>query len=262
MAITRSARIPTTRSIYNIDEPKYSVPVNVIDEQMISMHDEEIMAAMALYTPRTRFKTGDIVMLEYIPGHLRDPQYPGYKPLIPRCWKVRFVITAWAYDLMRLAERVGGQLNIEEARMMLENAAGFHQQYDYRKPMLYCHGYPHGEYPDSAAWLPERCLRPMKLREPNEIWPEIVEEAKAHYVGYDPDRHPTLYVLDLAPDDYRSGKNLDRPFVAEEPMVDVLHFAGFEEELKIPLPVSPQEVRRIDRPVDPDHDLFGYQESE
>lgn len=262
MAIPRSVRIPVTRPVANLEDPRYTVPINVIDERMLTMQDEEIMAAMAFYLPRSKFKAGDVVMLDYIPGHLRDPKYPGFKPLVPRLWKIRFVIAAWAFDLMRMAEQVGGRLSLEQARITLENAAGYHQEYDYKKPMIYAHGYPHGEYPDTAAWLPERCLRQMKLREVNEIWPAIVEEARAPYLGYDPEKHPTLYTLDLAPDDYRSGHNLERPFAAEEPLVNALHFAGFEEEMAFPLAVDPNEARRIDRPVDPEHDLFGSAEEE
>lgn len=248
-------RYPRQMHIPNPEDERYSVPVNIIDEPMLTWDDEEVITALAMYKPRTKLKAGDVVMLEYIPGHLRDTSTDYYKHLLPRCWKIRFVITWWAYDLMHTAERLGGRVKISEVRQMLERAAGRHQQYDYCRPMIYAHGYPHGQYPDTAAWLPEQCLRPLKYREANEQWPEIIDEAKSRYVGYNREKHPVPYALDLAPDNYRYGENIGRPFVPEELLVHTLVFDGFEEEMNIPIPVN-GDRRKIDRPVDRDHDSF------
>jgi hypothetical protein len=238
--------IPTERRIICADDESYSLPVNILDERMLTMRDEELIEAMAMYKPRTRLKEGDFVILTDIPSYMHS------REVLPRCWKVRFVVTYWAYDLMRMSAAYGGAISITEARFMLERAAG-HNAYDFRRPMVFGHGYPHGEYPDTAEWLPERLLRRTVFREETMPWVEIVHEAGARYLGYDAEQIATRFVLDLAPDEYKNGSNLGRPFKQEEPLVNTLHFAGLGEMLEVPYVVG--ERHRI-REIDRDHDMF------
>lgn len=243
--------IPTERRIICADDESYTLPINILDERALTEFDEELLLAMAEYKPRTKLREGDFVILTEIPEWLRT------KPILPRCWKVRFVVTYWAYDLMKVAYQYGGAMSVSQAKSMLRQGSLRQRHYDPRTPMVFGHGYPHGMYPDSAAWLPERALRRTLFRENAMPWWEIVHEAGSQYRGYDEELG--RFLLDLAPDNYAGGTNIGKPFVKEEPLVDTLHFAGLEELLEIPYVIG--EHRRI-KEIDRDHDIFNVPQRE
>lgn len=240
-------KLPAERRIICHDDESYTLPVAILDEQQLSLNDEEIIAAMAIYKPRTRFKESDFVILTQVPSWLRQ------KPTVPRCWKIRFIVTKWAFELIRVATRYGNdKITLHQAMAMLEQYKGFDER-EYRNPMIYAHGYPHGEYPDSAAWLPEQLLRRTIYRESTMTWNHIIEEAGARYLGYDTEKIPTHFCLDLAPDNYSDGSNLGRPFVPEEPLVNTLHFVGLGEMLEVPYIIGERDrVKQLDE----DHDIY------
>jgi hypothetical protein len=242
--------VPAERRIICHDYEDYSIPLTILQEEFLTSNDEELMQALTQYRPRTKIKAGDFVMLDEIPAWLKN------RPILPRCWKVRFVITAYAYHLMQLVEHHGGQLGLDQAISFLE-AQPYPAPRDYRKPMVYATGYPHGEYPDSAAWLPEPSLRRTIYKETQMAWFDIVNEAGAEYRGFDSEQFKSRFALDFAPDNYKDGNNLGRPFVAEEPLVNTLHFLGLGEMLEVPhVQGEPDRVRPLDR----DHPIFDLKD--
>jgi hypothetical protein len=240
--------VPTERRIICSNDESYSLPINILgNEHTLSLHDEDLIAEMAKFRPRTRLREGDFVLLTSVPHYLK------YRRILPRCWKVRFVVTRWAYELMSITLQHGGTLTLDHAKQQLERFSRMRPQ-DVRTPMIFAHGYPHGQYPDSAAWLPWELVRRTTFRELAMPWPEIVEEAGANYLGYDSDKLPTRFVFDVAPDNYAHGDDIGRPFRAEEPLVHTLHYAGLDEMLDLPFIVGErQRIREIDR----DHDIFA-----
>jgi hypothetical protein len=238
--------IPCERRIICHDDESYTLPINILDPRQLTEYDEELIAAMAEYRPRTSLREGDFVILTEIPYWLRK------RETLPRCWKVRFVITSWAYDLMKLVVQYGQAMSIVEAKLMLRTAASRQSLYDPRGPMVFGHGYPHGKYPDTAEWLPERALRRTMFQETTMPWQEIVAEAGAEYRGYDSDLGH--FLLDFAPDNYAGGSNIGRPFVKEEPLVNTLYLAGLEEMLELPYVIGDRmRIKELDR----DHEVFN-----
>lgn len=226
----------------------YKLPIQVIDH--LSPTDEELIVALDQFSPSTRFKPGDLAALHEIPPFLRL-RYDAF----PRFWKVRFVLSTWAHEMFKFyLERPGLIRGFDQAVAIME--ANHHQVpiSCYRTPMVYAHAYPHGQYPDSAAWLPERCLRKVQLREQNAEWPIILDEAKAPLVGYDLNVITTPFVFDLAPDNYKTGECLGRPFSHEEATFHTACLLGLEE-----LMVRPAGVHEIGDPrsIDPDHDIYA-----
>lgn len=242
--------VPAERRIICHDHEDYSLPLSILQEEFLTSDDEEVMQALAAYRPRTKIKAGDFVMLEEVPIWLKN------RPIQPRCWKVRFVITVYAYHLMLLVEHYGGKLGLDRAISLLESQPHPAPR-DYRKPMVYGHGYPHGEYPDTAAWLPESMLRRTIYTETQMPWQDIVNEAGAEYRGFDTDQFKSRFVLDFAPDNYKQGSNLGRPFRAEEPLVHTLHFLGLGEMLEVPHIIG--EPDRV-RPLDRDHPIYNTED--
>jgi hypothetical protein len=243
--------VPTERRIICHNDEDYSLPINVLDERMLRIEDEELMMALAEYKPRTKFKENDFVILTSVPSYLRD------RETLPRCWKIRFVITRWAYELMTVILQYGGAISVAQATTFLESMPSFDPR-RMRDARIYAHGYPHGDHPDSTAWLPEALLRRTTFKETAMQWVNIVEEAGAKYRGYDTNNLPSRFVLDLAPDNYKDGANLRRPFVSEEPLVHTLcKHAGLDEILAVPYVIGEYDhVKQLDR----DHDIFATAE--
>ncbi len=245
--------IPVERRIICFDDESYSVPVEILDERMLTMEDEELIEALALYKPRCIFKQEDIVELTGVPKHLEN------RELVPRFWKIRFVITRWAHHLASLALQYGGGITLSQATHMLEKHHDLGSESSKREAMIYAHGYPHGEYPDSTAWFLPHHLKKTLLRENQMTWPAIVDEAKAEYLGYDTSKFPARFCLDLAPDNYSDGRNLERPFMPEEPLVNSMYDLGLEEMLHIPFMRNERDkVRKLEE----DHDIYVYTEDE
>lgn len=227
------------------NDPNYELPISIVDRNALTPNDEELIQAMAQHRPKTKFASGDFGYLRDIPFHLKRRQ-----SAVPQIWKVRFVITAWAYELMALAMQHGGNLGMDRAIALLERSG--YDETQNRKPMIYAHGAPHGVHPNTAAWIPERSLRRLMYRDQNIAWRSIIEEAGAQYYGYDPEKIPTSYAFSLAPDDYSHGANIGRPFTHEEDVTHRMCLGGLEEHLFVPIRIGGK--RPVELPQD--HDVF------
>lgn len=239
--------VPQEQRVVCPNDPDYELPISIVDPTGFTENDMELVQAMAMYSPRSTFKAGDLAYITDIPMHIKHRHR-----IIPRIWKVRFVISAWAYELCAIAMQHGGNLGMDRAISLLEDQKLSREQY--RKPVIFAHGYPHGKYPRTAAWLPERTIKKFIYREPNAPWQTIVEEAGAKYIGYDPSRVETSFMFSLAPEDYGSGSNIGRPFQHEEAVTHAMCSSGLEETLFIPIILG--EKSKV-RDLDPDHDSFG-----
>ncbi len=231
-------------------DPNYELPISIVDPKEITPEDEELLQAMAQHRPKTKFKPGDLAYLTEIPFQLRRSRGLA----LPRIWKVRFAISAWAYELMCVAMEHGGygtKLGMDRAIALLERT--HFDESKARNPMLYAHGYPHGIYPSTAAWLPARALRPLTFREPNVAWRTVIEEANAPYYGYDSDKLPIPFYFSVAPDDYSTGQNIGHPFLHEEAVTHAACTLGLEEHLFVPIIIG---ASKKPRPLDQDHDVF------
>lgn len=239
--------VPEEPRIVCPSDPSYELPISIVDKRCLTQNDEELIQAMAQHRPKTKFRPGDIGYLREIPFNLKRKSNT-----LPHLWRVRFVITAWAYELMATAMRFGGNIGMDRAIALLEKSG-----YDYsqnRKPMIYAHGHPHGTWPNTAAWIPERVLQRMMFNLPNRPWVDEVTDAGAEFYGYDSEKIPTAFTLSLAPDDYSHGSNLGRPFEYEEAITHQMCLSGLEEHLFVPLRAEPTK-----RPaaLDPHHDVFS-----
>ena len=247
MLLENHIYIPDEPRIVCPSDPDYELPISIVDATGLTQNDEELIQAMAQHRPKTKFKPGDLAYIKEVPYTLKSRS-----PIIPQVWKIRFVITAWAYELMCLAVNHGGDLGMDRAISLLEM-----QRFDEtqnRKPVIYAHGYPHGYYPNTAAWIPERALRRLIYREPNARWQQVIEEAGSRFYGYDKDRIPTSFAFPIAPDDYSHGANIGRPFRHEEDVTHTACLGGLEEHLFVPLRIG--SSKRPPR-LDDDHDVFS-----
>lgn len=222
------------------------LPITIVDPQSMTMADEEMIVAFAEHMPESKFSAGDIGYLTEVTSYHRSRAR-----MMPRLWQVRFIISMWQHELMALAHSHQGLMGIDHATALLQNRGM--AEINYRKPMLYCHAFPHGLYPDTAAWMPERVLRKITFRETNQQWQRILDEAKAPFVGYDDTHLMVPYIYDLAPDKYSSGEALGKPFSFEEDTVHTAALLGMEEVMF--RPVDPYYINNH-KIVDPYHDIF------
>lgn len=243
--------IPVERRIILGDDEEFSLPLNILHSEGTTEWDETLLDIMSMYKPRTRFREGDIVMLLEVPRYLALR-----REVIPRLWKIRFIITAWAWDLLGHVVTHRGALSPDQAVTMLEAKKDL-EDTEWRRPLIFAHGYPHGEYNNSAAWLPESYLKRTIKNEARQAWRPIVEELQAEYRGYDTTSLPTRFYLDLEPNDYKSSRSLHRPLVAEEPVVQALHTSGLGPWLEIPYISNERDKLKA---IDPDHDVFSKEE--
>lgn len=238
--------IPDEPRIVCPNDPSYELPISIVDKNALTQNDEELIQAMAQHRPKTRFRAGDFGYLREIPFHLKRRHHA-----LPQIWKVRFVITAWAYELMSVTMAHGGNIGMDRAIALLDRS-GYDASQN-RKPMIYAHGAPHGNYPNTAAWLPERALRRLMYNDRNIGWQHIIEEAGAQYYGYDAEKIPTSFAFSLAPDDYSHGSSIGKPFLHEEDVTHRMCLGGLEEHLFIPLLVQGQKRAALD----PNHSVFA-----
>lgn len=230
------------------DSPDYELPVVLIDHRSVTPQDEEMLQLLAEHPPHSRFKRGDIALLHGdIPHKMRLRMEK-----IPRAWEVRFVVSRWAMELMLTLHsqiQVGGA---DHLRAIIESHGGLSAP-KYSEPILYCHGYPHGMYPNTTAYLREWNVKRLTVRDPVQPWRHIVEEAGAQFYGYDSSQLVRPYNFELAPDDYSKGASLKHPFQHEEPNVEMLCLSGLEEYLFDPIIIG--QKRRV-KTLDEDHDIF------
>ncbi len=228
---------------------EYELPIVLVDPMSITPADEEIMSTLAEYAPRTKYKRGDLAMLK---GEIPTKMRMTFDK-IPRVWEVRFVVSKWAMEAMlTLHSRIDVQ-GPDHLRSIISSHGGLPES-RFDQPMIYAHGYPHGLYPNTAAWLSEWSLKRLAFRDPIQPWRNIVEEAGANFYGYDASSLRKPYNFELAPDDYSHGSNLGAPFVHEEENVETLCLSGFEEQLFDPIIIGQKrKLRRIDE----EHPVFA-----
>ncbi len=219
---------PTQNLIVEHPDEDYALPLHVLDERLLESTDEDLVKAIGRYKPQTRIRPGDLVLLA--------PPLPAYlarREKLPEVWKVRFVLSEWGWNLIRVIRQfalLGQDLGLDQAVSFIEGDRKSYSQH-YHRPMFYAHGYPHGRWPDSAAWLPEFNLCRTIYNESNESWEQIVDRAGARYLGYDTSNDPSPLRLDLAPLNYQDGANIGKPFAPEEPLVHALACLGWEKRL-------------------------------
>lgn len=197
----------------------------------LSPSEQILLESLDYIKPETSFRPGDIAILTRAPRYLAMT-----KQEVPVSWQVRFVISAWAYMAYGRAISLSQQGIWEEA---LEHYKGdlltlMDHEVDlpkakWKTPVIYAHGFPHGEHPDSAAWFRESNLRRMAIRSPNAEWEQILDESRAPYVGIEA---PLGVVFDVAPDLYANGENLDRPFSFEEDPYQALCILGYQRTME------------------------------
>ncbi len=237
------------RQFITDDDEKYVLPVNLVSERPLTLQDEELLYVLVRYPPRTRLREGDIVMLNKVPLYLRNKLPHEF---LPRFWKVRFVISRYAFDIVRMAIHRQGYITLTEAKALVEHYR-INSQRDGRSPIVYMHGYPHGEYPDTAVWAYEHSVDPTIFREKSMIWEEIVHEAEAPFEGYDLEKIALPFTLDIAPDHYGKGQNIGHPFRKEEPLVQTMYNNGLEKLLEVPHVLYGTDPIV---PLDRDHDIY------
>jgi hypothetical protein len=241
MHIQPKAPIPRAQGTYRL-------PVMLLGNE--TDEDLTFVKAMTYFEPHSNMREGDLAYLIKCPLPLRQ-QLQQQERLIPLIWKVRFVVSAWAFDLHKLAhtypQRVAG---VDHAIAMM--ADGRHH-----RAVIYAHAMPHGQWPDTACWFAENQLRKVSLREPVQEWPIILQEAKAPFIGYDTERIVRPFVFELAPDMYKSGENVGKPFEHEEATIHTACLLGMEPLLlgELSQGVDPRYIGDP-RLWDPDHDIL------
>jgi hypothetical protein len=243
--------LPKERRIICSDDEDYTIRINVLSPYGLTEEDEELLHLLSLYTPRCKFREGDIALLTHVPEYMKKG-----RTKLPKFWKVRFVITRWAWDLVKVATHYGSTLSAEQAMTLLENFKHYEKN-EKREPLIFGHGYPHGKNKGLVTWLPYQYLRQTIHSEPTEPWEGIVHEFSAEYAGYDDNEIKRSFHWDLEPNNYHDGRNLDHPLVAEEPLVQKLYMAGLGSHLESPYIIG--EPDRL-RPIDRDHDVFAHEE--
>ncbi len=208
--------------------------LHIIDHRDLTESDLEVMAAMDLYKPRTKFKSGDIAVLRSVPDILRLRH-----TYVPRFWQVRFVMSRWTYELILGMQSAAHPQGIIDSVDIPPN--------EYCRPVIYAHGFPHGLNPDTATWFGEPDLRRVKLRDSTEGWDRILDAAAAPYLGHDTENLRSTVIPDLAPDQYSSGSNTSL-FPWEEATVHTAALLGLERPL----------LSRVhhDYVIDQEHDIF------
>lgn len=203
----------------------------------------EILRSMQDFPPRSNLGRGDLVMLRHTPTRT----WLDISDRIPRVWQVRFVVSAYQFHIHSNLQSQP-HLGLDQITDMVSQGLHVHH---YERPMVYCHAFPHGHYPNTAQWFPEHTLRQLVLRAPNEQWHSILDEFKTPFYGYDPEYIRGRFVFDMAPDLYGEALTKNRPLSAEENTFHSACLLGLEETMMRPVdPRNPKTARRID-PEDP-----------
>lgn len=241
-------------------------PIHVINS--LTPEEEIALWTMDRYMPNTRFKPGDHFMLKNaIEKHLH------YRRPIPSTWEVRFVISAWAYEIYSSwqVETTGSghgfgivplvQSNITpESNYIIAEliedeivSNGILHPSDYTLPVVYAHGWPHGAFPDTAAWFfRHKDLVKLNLTDTSQPWDELLQEFKTPYLGYETDGHMN-FSLDIAPDHYAGGVSKRAPLLHEEASFHTACLLGLEEYIMTPISAD-----KLTRPLlDVHHDVFA-----
>jgi hypothetical protein len=198
------------------------------------LQDSEVafLEALDAHKPQSEFRVGDLAIIHKMPSYLRTRD----ADLAPCYWQVRMVISLWTYEAWALgnALRLDGRWDEGlrhfdgDVYKMLQHFSSI-PSYKAKKAVIYAHGFPHGMWPNTAAWFFDGHLTRDFLRSGNEDWELILDEAHTTYVGLAPEAVMNGISLDLAPDLYGSGEKLQRPFSFEESAFHTLSCFGAEE---------------------------------
>ena len=203
--------------------------------------DHAFVELLRKYPPRSGLKSGDICELINLP-----PSYAGQGPF-PNFWEVRATYSRWQLRLHDFVQKHGAWridwavAQIEAMRMSRFDDEDSLMPPKYTDSFIYAHAFPHGEWPSSAMWIPEWCLRKTPLIAPTEAWEPILDEFSSPFVGYDESKFGAGVVLDLAPDVYGDQRTRTRPLSFEEGAFHLACLLGLEERCMVPS-VSADEI--------------------
>lgn len=237
-------------------ENKEAGSLLLLDPSMVTEKDVELMTALDQYKPATNYRPGDLFTMvrEQIPSWIVTKY--GSPHEIPIVWKVRFVVSKWAWTLMSILQSNGTDwaMGPDHAAAQVERSKlPAHRYYD---ALIYAHAYPHGINPDSAVFLEEvdkkgrPNTRRIFFREENPEWPVILDEARAPFFGIPTSSSKAPFTWNLAPDLYQDGENIGKPFRHEDDTVDALCMSGLERLL------FDKRIRKERVVIDPEHDVF------
>lgn len=223
----------------------YRLPITVVDADLMTHNDLTAIDAMRAVMPATRLREGAIVRpiddrvksvrgrpLGYYWGLWRynRERLASVGAPIPQLWKVRHVLSSWAYGIIGLLQEGEVIHGTDHAAAMLDTTG----EEDWGSAMVYAHGWPGAFNPNTACWWDPDVLRVVPLKDFNtEVWPTILDESHTHFRGY-PSVSGNL-AIDLAPDAYGLGQRLKNPFKHEEEGVHTACLLGYEEALMVPL---------------------------
>lgn len=229
-------------------DPDYGAPIILVDPRGITQEQEELLLGLTQFTPATKFRAGDLAMLRgAVPKKLTVTVEK-----IPRVWEVRFVVSRWMMEAMLTLHSSINVQGLDHLIDLIESHGGL-PKYLYDQPVIYAHGYPHGIYPNTAAWLAEWNLKRLAIRDPVMPWANIVNGHGAAFLGYDTTDLVAPFQFEYAPNNYGEGNALTHPFAEEEAGVQTLCSSGLEEYLFDPIIIG--QTRRL-KNVDPDNDVF------
>lgn len=232
----------------------YELPIIIVDPMAFTPDDEELLALLAEYPPKTKFRRGDIGMLiGDIPTRMREKL-----DSIPRFWEVKFVISKWAREVMLTLHSRIDIVGPDHLRDIITSHGGL-PEWRYERPVFYCVGYPHGKNSNTACFIDEANLKRVNYRNPIQEWPDTIQEAGAEFYGYDVEKMVKPYSFAYAPDDYSHGVSLKHPFRHEEATVQTMCVAGLEEHLFDNIVVG---RKRNLRRLDPENPIWTPPETE
>lgn len=221
-------------------------------QQLGNLTDRELhyLWLMKEHPPDSRLKHGDICYLQRATPRLyHSPFFREHG--VPRFWKVQFVVSAYQFELhnaMQLTPFDGDQA------ITYLDSAGF--DFDQaREPVVYAHGFPHGDNPNTAMWFPEGALRKLCLRTADVDWEPVLDEFQTPFYGYDTHALPGRFTLDMAPDRYAKGLRIGGPLSHEEPTFDTMATLHLESAM---MTKEDPRVIRAYADVDPEHDVFVH----
>ncbi|RLA42158.1 MAG: hypothetical protein DRQ64_00250 [Gammaproteobacteria bacterium] len=217
----------------------------------LSDRDHDYLRLMERHPARTEFKHGDICYLQRItPRLLENPYFSEHG--IPRFWKVQFVVSTYQFELHNAMQSTG--FGGDQAVAYLDSVDFDYDNCRSQAPVIYAHGFPHGDNPNTAEWFSEKVLKRMCLRTQDVDWEPVLDEFKTPFYGYDKNLIQAGFALDMAPDHYADGLNLRRPLRHEEDAFEIAASMGLEERMMTredPLAIDPHSV-------DPDDEVFVH----
>jgi len=214
--------------------------------------DHEFIALLEDHPPKTRLQYGDLVVLKDIPPRIASSAYWRLQG-IPRVWKVHFVVSLWQFEMHNLMHERAG-MGIDEAVTCME-MVGVTSRKEARTPIVYAHGFPHFDNPNTCEWFFESSLKKMVLRTEEAQWEEVLDEFKTPFLGYDPGPLGANFILDMAPDMYGTSQALRYPLQHEEKAFETA-CSDFNLEELLLVKNHSAELEMCD--IDQDHDVFVY----